>query len=104
MDIYICDVDGTISDCSHRLHLIENGSNKWDEFFAACKDDPPITEVIKTVRLLKKSGAVILMVTGRSSVCREQTVKWLRDFQIPYDGLYMRSAGDHRPDYIVKDE
>lgn len=102
--IYIFDIDGTIADLTHRLHFISNGQKDWDGFFAACDDDLPIETVITTARLLKKAGATILFVSGRSDVVRDKTFQWLKDFEVPFDALYMRKAGDHRQDNIVKAE
>jgi hypothetical protein len=102
--IFLVDIDGTIADLSHRLHFIENGENKWEEFFDAVHNDKPIPSVIQTVQLLSQAGATILLVTGRSSACKLKTIQWLRDNGVPFDDLYMRREGDHRPDNIVKAE
>ena len=102
--IYLFDIDGTLADLTHRLHFIENGRKDWDGFFAACRDDLPIAPVIETCRLLRKSGATIVLVSGRSDAIRKETVQWLNDFEVPFDALYMRKAGDHRQDDIVKAE
>ena len=104
MSIIICDIDGTIADLSHRLHFITNGNHQWNEFFAAVAGDKPIPEVIKTIQLLSQAGATILLVTGRSTVCRFDTVMWLHGHSVPFEGLYMREEGDHRKDSIVKSE
>lgn len=104
MNIYLVDMDGTIADLSHRLHFIENGNRQWLEFFAAVPDDKPIPEVIKTVQLLSQAGAKIILVTGRSEVCKLKTIEWLRTNEVPFDDLYMRNENDHRPDNIVKSE
>jgi len=102
--IYLFDLDGTLADLTHRLHFISNGNKDWDGFFAACDDDCPIQTVVDTCRLLKKAGATILLVSGRSDAVRDKTWKWLKDCEVPFDGLYMRKAGDHRQDNIVKSE
>jgi len=102
--IFLVDIDGTLADLSHRLHFIENGKSQWDEFFDACPADAPIPEVIKTVQVLSQAGATILLVTGRSEACKLQTIQWLHDNEVPFDGLYMRKERDHRPDNIVKGE
>lgn len=102
--VFIVDIDGTIADCSHRLHYIQNGNHDWTGFFKACVNDTPIWEVIDTIRLLEKSYATIIMVTGRSNEVENETRYWLMDYGIPCHGLYMRKAGDHREDSIVKSE
>lgn len=102
--IYLCGIDGTLADISHRLHFIQQKPADWYSFFRACVDDLPIQEVIDTVRLLKQGGAEILLLSGRSEIVRSETLQWLKDFGVPCDALFMREEGDHRPDSIVKSE
>jgi phosphoglycolate phosphatase-like HAD superfamily hydrolase len=102
--IYIFDIDGTLADLTHRLHFIQSNPKDWDGFFAACENDLPIPEVVLTLALLYKAGAGILLISGRSETIRDKTQSWLIKHGIPFNGLYMRRAGDHREDNIVKAE
>jgi hypothetical protein len=102
--IYIFDIDGTLADISHRLHLISQEPKNWDAFFSACGNDKPIEPVCAIARSLRLSGAITLMVSGRTDSIREMTRQWLDQYRIPCDGLYLRKYGDHRPDDIVKPE
>jgi hypothetical protein len=102
--MYIFDIDGTIADCSHRLHFIQSQPKDWKAFFAACVDDKPIVEVIELIRILNICGFKIMLVTGRSDECRDKTSDWLYSNDVPYSRMYMRKAGDHRPDNEVKGE
>lgn len=101
-DCYIFDIDGTIADCSHRIHHIE--AKDWRAFFAACGDDKPIPHIIGLAQDLKRSGKHIIYVSGRSDECSEQTARWLDEHKLPVGRKYMRKAGDHRPDNLVKAE
>lgn len=49
-------------------------------------------------------GYRLIIVSGRSSECREDTERWLRENRIPYSELHMRVEGDYRADDIVKEE
>jgi len=102
--IYLVDIDGTVADCTHRLHFIQSKPKDWDKFFAACSGDSPIKEVISTIQMLKLGGAEIIMVSGRSDVVRKQTEDWLAAYKVCHDGLFMRSYGDHREDCEVKSD
>lgn len=102
--IYIFDIDGTLADLGHRLHFISNGKKEWDNFFEACDKDSPISRVVTTCKLLAKAEATILLVSGRSDAVRSKTVHWFNAKHVPFHGLYMRKAGDHRQDNIVKAE
>lgn len=46
----------------------------------------------------------IVIMSGRDSVCRDETEKWLYKNRIPYDDLFMRAEKDYRKDSIVKEE
>jgi len=102
--IYIFDIDGTLADLSHRLHFIENKPADWDGFFEACPGDAPINDVIDIAGRLAATGARIVLVTGRSDAIEEKTLDWLRAHKVPFLTMYMRKAGDHRSDDVVKAE
>lgn len=101
--IYIFDIDGTLADLSHRLHFIQNDPQDWDSFFAACEADSPILDVIELAAQINKTHALVF-VTGRSDAVRDQTARWLYKFGLRGSSLYMRKAGDHRQDSVVKSE
>jgi beta-phosphoglucomutase-like phosphatase (HAD superfamily) len=111
-NIILCDIDGTIADVRHRLHYIQNpdGSKKakpdWDAFHTACVNDPPFKDVVEIVNKLWLGDANrdVYFLSGRNDVVREQTVQWLENYfpDILYAELYMRKAGDRRPDTVIK--
>jgi hypothetical protein len=98
----IVDIDGTIADVRHRLHHIHgNGRKDWKAFFEAMDRDKPIPNMLDYVRQLSEKHT-ILIVTGRPDNYRDRTERWLRKHKVPYEKLYMRRTGDHRPDYEAK--
>lgn len=103
MKCYIFDIDGTLADCSHRIHHIESSPKNWDAFFAACDQDLPIEHICDLARLLIYETLVVY-VSGRSDQCRGQTEDWLKKNELWTGALYMRREGDHRPDDIIKIE
>ena len=108
--MYIFDIDGTLSDATHRLHFILNHEGKkthsphWNDFLAAAKYDPPIDAICTLYRLLRSCGANIILSTGRREDQREMTEEWLARQYLPHDGLFMRPLGDYRSDTLVKPE
>ena len=102
MSTYVFDLDGTLADCTHRLHYIQGEEKNWDAFFLSCSKDTPIPHMIEVCDALFNAGHDIVIVSGRSDLVREETENWLRLHSISYDHLYMRSHGDHRPDDVVK--
>lgn len=54
--------------------------------------------------LLQKQGFKIVLLSGRSEESREATTAWALKHALPISDLFMRSAGDFRKDFIVKEE
>lgn len=102
MECYVFDIDGTVANCSHRLHHIEK--KDWRAFFAACGGDAPIPHVIKLAQHLSRAGQCVIYVSGRSDECENLTSHWMLQNALPAGRLYMRKAGDYRQDNIVKAE
>lgn len=100
--IWIFDIDGTLADISHRLHHIQKESKDWKAFFEDCADDSPISSVLAVNSALAKTGATILLVTGRSDAIEEKTLDWLLKYEAKFAAVYMRKEGDHREDHVVK--
>lgn len=106
MDI-IVDIDGTLSDPTHRLHLIQGDDPKWDEFYDLAVDDLPHETMCELVAQLMGEGNRVIFVTGRIQRIRRNTVTWLsRALECECDDivLMMRKDGDHRKDDVVKNE
>lgn len=114
MRCYLFDIDGTLANHSHRMHHIQKEPKDWDAFFDACVDDKPIPHMLDLLQTLTTSVTdfdnqasrdfEIVYVSGRSDSCQNATGVWLEKHGFPYGNLYMRKAGDHRPDYVVKGE
>ncbi|MGB3468023.1 MAG: AAA family ATPase [Cyclobacteriaceae bacterium] len=90
----ICDIDGTLA-------IIKDRS-PFDA--AKCENDllnEPIAEIVKTY---KEKDTTVILLSGRQDQHRDQTVRWLETYSIPYDKLLMRKTGDNRKDAIIKKE
>jgi hypothetical protein len=107
--IVIADLDGTIALIEHRRHWLDGerhpemtSDKRWRKFFAECVNDPPNWPVIYTLQALQRVGYYIHIFSGRSDDVREQTIDWLEAFNVPYDHLRTRAAGDFTPDEVLK--
>lgn len=99
----VFDLDGTLADDRHRLHLIEGGEKRWDEYFARCDEDAEIGPMTRLFRVLQKSQNGWMEIwTGRSETVRDETVKWLTDHFIWPDVLLMRAKNDFRSNTDLK--
>jgi hypothetical protein len=90
----IVDVDGTI--CTM------NGRSPYD--YSKVDTDLPRWEIIDLIKGFKLQEYIILIVSGRDSSCREQTISWLNLYGVPYDKFFMRKENDNRDDRIIKEE
>ena len=103
-DLVLVDMDGTLADVSHRLHWVRGAKKKnWKKFFNEMSKDPPNPVVLEWVQNLVPEYRIVI-VSGRPEDYRQATTDWLRRYKVPFSGLYMRRAGDRRPDHIVKRE
>ena len=100
--IIICDLDGTLCNCDHRLQYAEK--KEWYTFNALCVDDTINEDVANIIRNLKSDDTKIYIVTGRDEIFRDQTIDWLQLNDVSYDELFMRPENDHRPDHVIKQE
>jgi hypothetical protein len=103
----VFDIDGTLANGGHRLHLIQQEPKQWDAYFDLCHEDSPIPHMIRVLRALDRE-LVTVFVSGRTERCRIKTERWLSDHGA-YTGryplrLYLRRDGDHRDDDVLKIE
>ena len=105
MSFYVFDLDGTLADCEHRIHYIKSEPKDWPAFFAACGADKVIPHVREVMNALVCAGHHVEIWTGRSGEVEAETRAWLEANGIDSDRLtWMRKAGDHRSDEVVKRE
>lgn len=103
----VFDIDGTIADCTHRIHLVKGGRHDWDAFFEACGNDNPIPQLIAVLDAMVHAGHDVRLFTGRPERTRRTTEMWLDQhlgFMASTLPIYMRKDDDHRADDIVKAE
>jgi predicted kinase len=90
---YLVDIDGTLA-INNTRHPFA-----WDRV----NEDALNPAVAKIVEKLGQDTHIILL-SGRSSVCYDLTVAWLKQHNIDYKDLFMRPANDQRSDDILKSE
>jgi predicted kinase len=90
---YLVDVDGTLAIHTQRKPF------DWDRV----GEDLLYESVATLVRQLAKNYEIVVL-SGRSQVCRPQTEQWLVMHEIPYCSLHMRPEDDCRSDEILKAE
>ncbi|GAA5193943.1 hypothetical protein GCM10023322_57100 [Rugosimonospora acidiphila] len=92
------DVDGTVA----LMGKGEPGRRRPFEWHRVGEDDPnqPVIDLVEILR----AHYPIVYVSGRDEVCRHATQRWLERHGAirPGEPLFMRPAGDSRPDDQVK--
>lgn len=116
---FVCDIDGTAADTTHREHHIrkaydhlENGNGPkpdWDAFYAMQDDDTPVRACQLVVRGLIVQGITPIFLTGRPAKYMENTRHWLTKHGFISSGedtvnthLYMRPDDDKCHDFELK--
>ena len=91
----LVDIDGTVA--------LMAGRSPYD--WSRVGSDVPNPAVITAVRAMHAAGHAIVFCSGRDEVSRPDTEAWLDLYVgVRYEALFMRPAGDHRKDAIVKRE
>ena len=103
--IILCDIDGVVADCTHRLKYLEN--KDYDKFYSADEilNDKPIELGIDLITMLADSYLCELYyVTGRPYRTEEATKAWFKRHGVPIAPMIMRHDHDFRKSEIVKAE
>lgn len=95
MEVVLVDIDGTVARKGDR--------SPYDMTRVA--EDKPNRAVIAAVQAMDGAGYTIVFCSGRDESARSATTAWLIEHvDVPYRDLFMRQAGDSRPDEVVKRE
>lgn len=99
----IIDLDGTLSDTSHRIHHLRGERPNWQEFFAGIEHDEVNKAVAAVYKMAVTAGYTVLFVSGRPEDYRIPSETWLHRHGFDnYFALFMRSFQDQTPDTQVK--
>lgn len=95
-EVIVVDIDGTLA-------KNVSGRSPYDEKRVG-EDEYVRPIAMATIAMSEHWSIPIIVVSGRSENCRMETQEWLDRHDYPYRELHMRQAGDHRPDWVVKNE
>lgn len=99
-NVIVCDLDGTLADCTHRLHHVKSTPKNWKAFFEGIPHDT-VYEWCK--ESITRASVPIIICTARPSEYGPASAEWLSRMCVPYQEMFMRQNGDHRADNIVKE-
>ena len=80
--ILVLDIDNTLADCSHRVHLLKDSKSVEDlRNFMAVEEvtkDSPFPKAQEALKLILPIIDKLYVVTGRNEYLREITQEWLK--------------------------
>lgn len=91
----IFDIDGTLADMAGK-----RGPFEWTKVGG----DEMRPLIVDMADKYFDQDYTVIVLSGRDSVCYNETKEWLYDKFIFFDHLYMRPVGDMRKDNAVKEE
>lgn len=99
----IVDMDGTLSDSTHRQHFMNQKPKDWKSFYGHMGMDP-FNRWCKYLISKAPETIHVVVVSGRPEEHRQTTIDWLEMYSIDFQALFMRKNGDFRQDAVVKEE
>jgi len=103
-DCIIIDLEGTLSNCEHRIHHLEKKEfYQWNELFQLDTVNESIVEIINRYRV---NGVSIILCTAKSAIRSSEVMSWLKknDLLELIDHFYFRVLKDTRSSVEVKKE
>ena len=107
----ICDLDGTLCNIKHRLHLHPSNrgittepylQDAYDEFNSYLIYDKPYWRIWLLLKLANLFRIKIIFMTARPSKFEFMTHCWIKRYWLTYRLLFLRGGGDNRSDWEVK--
>lgn len=101
--VVLCDLDRTVADNRNRKHLdpLKNPNSSWSKYAQGCLTDIPIVATTTILEALYPRF-LIYFISGRDDSSYDQTVSWLRAYDIKYDSLVLRAPTDERTNVSIK--
>ena len=94
----IIDIDGTLA----HMQSNEAGKQRSPYDWSRVGEDALDLVIKELMDDAINRGDIVILVSGRDEVCRQETKDWLNANNALYDQLFMRPEGDMRKDTIVK--
>lgn len=98
----IIDIDGTLANIDHRLHHMKKAKKDWAAFNREIVNDSINNWCLQIVDKFHYTHEIILC-SGREDRYRNETLAFLKKYNVPYSLLLMRNRNDFRKDCIIKE-
>jgi hypothetical protein len=99
----IVDLDGTLADLTHRLHLVRQPKPDWDLFYQLAGEDSVNEWCRILINAMRSFGYPVLLVSARPASITKMTQDWLEKHYVEYDDLILlRGEKDYTKDDDLK--
>jgi len=99
----VVDLDGTLANIDHRLHLVSGKRKDFDAFYAGVGKDSVNEWCATIMNLFWGMGWKVIIVSARRASATGMTRQWLEENNVKCSGLYLlRPDGDSTPDQELK--
>lgn len=105
MKAVVFDLDGTLANIDHRVHLVRCEKPDYKSFFKSCVNDTPNEWCADLIRILRENPNYhVLIVTARDKMVEGETRDWLERYDLAWNVelVMVREHGDHTPDVELK--
>ena len=99
----VMDLDGTLCDCSHRVHWAQ--AKEWDQFHAGIPEDKPNPDAVFFLEAIERLDRHnVIICTGRDERQSNATWSWLYAYNLGrfFEAALFRPEGDRSPDHELK--
>lgn len=76
-NVVIVDLDGTLADIQHRVHLVQSEHPQWPKFYDECVNDTPKQWCVDLMIAMANLGYTVKIVSARSNHKERETREWL---------------------------
>jgi hypothetical protein len=97
----IFDLDGVLSDASHRQKFLREDPPDWQNFNLSAASDPPIPAGVAFAASIAADQRLVI-ITARPLGIADLTLDWLHAHGVRHDLLILRGDGDERPTAEMK--
>lgn len=99
----LVDVNGTISDVSKVVHMIQGKEKDWIGFFDAMNSDRvPVNPMVKDFIKRFRPAYAVVLVSGAPDRYEAQTKAWLLRHGVSFDAIHFRPDWDKRRGWQFK--
>jgi FMN phosphatase YigB (HAD superfamily) len=103
MNVVVFDLDGTLANIDHRVHLVRSKKPQWDKFYAQCVDDRVNEWCKEMMNSFHAQQYSVYIVSARPETYRKETEEWLYRKGVNYTKLVMvRPSRDYTGDADLK--